>query len=727
MNIGVEPVNLTERLYRLASTCLAGPMLAWLWWRGRPGRGDIGYRQRLSERLGFIDPRPESMGGLWIHAASVGEVHAAQPLIAQLLQIWPDSALTVSTQTPAGATALQAHWGERVRHVYAPLDTSGCSGRFLDRLQPRLLILVEREIWPEWLRQCRTRVIPVTLVNARLSPRSAQNYHRWAKLMRPIWPHLHVAAADQDSAAHLQALGVPLGQIQVTGNLKFDVATPPPSQDVPSLWPQGARDALVAGSTHEGDEALLLSLWPALHAAHPRALLVLVPRHPQRFDAVASRLAQSGMRWVRQSSGQPVEASTQVLLVDAMGQLMHWYAQARVCLVGGTFAPVGGHNPLEPLSLGQPIVFGPHTHNAASLFADIAASGAGQRAADGPALRLLIEHALAQASQAAHPQGHEGPQKNKRSNAHGPAHQFTHDLVHEIAHEKVHEIAVNAAPPPAGPMQAKAVRDWLKAHTGASERTAQILSAFWAPADPKTWSAARSCTQGPNQFWLDPRCLDLVRAEHFDAAHHQQSTALATGSGRGLAHSLQLSGQGLVLRHYRRGGLMAKISHDLFWRTPAHHSRAMREFNLLRLMHAWQLPVPQAVAARQYRRGLFYQADILIGLIPDAQNLAQCLVKRPLLVTEWQAIGQAIRRMHERQIFHADLNIHNLLLDTQGGAWIVDFDKCAFRAGVDWKAQNLARLQRSLRKEAHRLKPFHGQDSDWNCLLSAYHATQANF
>lgn len=717
-------MNLTERLYGLASTCLAGPMLAWLWWRGRPGRGDVGYRQRLSERLGYIEPRPESMGGLWLHAASVGEVQAAQPLIAQLLNQWPESALTVSTQTPTGAAALQAHWGNRVRHVYAPLDNPISSGRFLDRLQPRLLILVEREIWPEWLRQCRARVIPVALVNARLSERSARGYQRWAKLMGPVWTQLHVAAADQSSATHLQALGVPPGQIQVTGNLKFDVPAPPPRQDVPSLWPKGARDALVAGSTHEGDEDLLLSLWPALQATHPRALLVLVPRHPQRFDAVASRLAQSGLRWVRQSSGQAVEASTQVLLVDAMGQLMHWYAQARMCLVGGTFAPVGGHNPLEPLSLGQPIVFGPHTHNAASLFADIAASGAGQRAADGPALQLLIEHALAQASQQAHLQAHEDPPKNTRPDAHAPAHQVVHDLVQGVARENAHGISVNAAPPPAGPMRAKAVRDWLAAHSGASERTTQVLSAFWAPADPKTWSAARGCAQGPDQFWLDPRCLDLVRAEHFDAAHHQQSTALATGSGRGLAHSLQLGGQSLVLRHYRRGGLMAQISHDLFWRTPAHHSRAMREFNLLRLMRTWQLPVPQAVAARQHRRGLFYQADILIGLIPGAQNLAQWLAQRPLLVTEWQAIGQAIRSMHERQIFHADLNIHNLLLDTQGGAWIVDFDKCALRVGVDWKAQNLARLQRSLRKEAQRLKPFHGQDSDWDCLISAYHASQ---
>lgn len=673
-------MSLTERLYRLACTGLAGPMLAWLWWRGRPGRGDTGYRLRLRERLGFIEPRPESMGGLWLHAASVGEVQAAQPLIAQLLRQWPESAITVSTQTPTGAAALQAHWGERVRHVYAPLDTPGASARFLARLQPRLLILVEREIWPEWLRQCRAQVIPVALVNARLSARSARGYQRWTKLMGPIWPQLHVTAADQESAAHLQALGVPPEQIKVTGNLKFDVTAPAPREDVPNLWPKGARDALVAGSTHEGDEELLLGLWPDLQAAHPRALLVLVPRHPQRFDAVANRLAQSGLRWVRQSSGQPVEAGTQVLLVDAMGQLMHWYAQARVCLVGGTFAPVGGHNPLEPLSLGQPIVFGPHTHNAASLFADIAASGAGQCAADSSALRRMIDEALT-------PQLEKNPKE-------------------ALGH--------------ANPTRAQAVRDWLQAHAGASERTTQVLTALWAPAEPTAWSTARGQQNGADSFWLDPQCITQVSADDFDLPRHRHSTALATGSGRGQAHSLQLGSQALVLRHYRRGGLAAKISHDLFWRTAAHQSRAMREFNLLRLMRSWQLPVPLAVAARHHGRGLFYQADILIGLIPETLNLAQCLVQRPLQKAEWQAIGRAIRRMHNHQVFHSDLNIHNLLLDNQGRAWIVDFDKCGLRPGEDWKLQNLARLQRSLRKEASRLSPFHGTQADWEWLMSGY-------
>jgi 3-deoxy-D-manno-octulosonic-acid transferase len=212
------------------------------------------------------------------------------------------------------------------------------------------------------------------------------------------------------------------------------------------------------------------------------------------------------------------------------------------------------------------------------------------------------------------------------------------------------------------------VRDWLEAHAGASERTTQILATLWASAEPQVWSPARGHQQGADSFWLDPQCMARVSAEDFDLARHHHSTALATGSGRGQAHSLQLGTQAMVLRHYRRGGLVAKISHDLFWRTAVHESRAMREFMLLRLMRSWQLPVPLAVAARHHGRGLFYQADILIGLIPDTLNLAQCLVQRPVQQAEWEAIGRAIRRMHDHQVFHSDLNIHNLLLDTQGRA-----------------------------------------------------------
>ncbi|WP_382328781.1 3-deoxy-D-manno-octulosonic acid kinase [Hydrogenophaga sp. UC242_50] len=176
-----------------------------------------------------------------------------------------------------------------------------------------------------------------------------------------------------------------------------------------------------------------------------------------------------------------------------------------------------------------------------------------------------------------------------------------------------------------------------------------------------------------------------------------------------------------MLRHYRRGGLMARLSHDRFWRAAPHDSRAMREFTLLRLMRSWQLPVPEPVAASHWpRAGLFYEADILVGLIPGSANVVQRLQQRPLAPAEWQALGRAIRQLHERQVFHADLNAHNLLLDPAGQAWIVDFDKCGVRTGGDWKPRNLERLRRSLRKEATRVAPYHWTEADWAPLMAGY-------
>jgi len=185
---------------------------------------------------------------------------------------------------------------------------------------------------------------------------------------------------------------------------------------------------------------------------------------------------------------------------------------------------------------------------------------------------------------------------------------------------------------------------------------------------------------------------------------------------------VHLDGQGLVLRHYRRGGLMARFSEDRFWREPAHRSRAMREFALLRLMRSWRLPVPAPALARHRPHGLVYSADIAVGLIEGSRNLVQRLQAARPSASDWAVLGRAIRALHDRQVFHADLNAHNLLLDAQGRAWVVDFDKCRVQPGDAWKADNLARLLRSLRKEAGRLSPCHWDEADWARLTSAYAA-----
>ncbi|HSX92577.1 MAG TPA: 3-deoxy-D-manno-octulosonic acid kinase [Hydrogenophaga sp.] len=657
----------TLRAYRLLSRALAPLLLSWLWWRGRR---EPGYRERLAERLGHIPIEPSRFGGLWLHAASVGEVQAARPLIEALLRDWPAHAITVTTQTPTGAATLRATWGDRLAHRYAPIDTPGAVRRFLDRLQPQALVLVERELWPQWLFECAERALPVLLVNARLSAASAHGYRRWPGLMAHAWPGLGVAAADAESAERLRALGVASHHLAVTGNLKFDVV--PPAQAMPLAPELQARQLVVAGSTHEGDEAAWLDAWAGLRERHPQALLVLVPRHPQRFDAVAAELQRRGLPFARRSRADAVNEHTTVLLIDAMGELMHWYRHASVCFVGGTLAPVGGHNPLEPMALGQAFLFGPHTANAQALFDEAQAAGAGLAVHDAATLASAVGAALSE--------------------------------------------------PAAWGARGVAARGLIDANQGAAQRTLELVRARLGNVDTSALGPVQVTAHGADTLWHDPRAVGAAQASGlFDTdapAEH-----LATGSGRGQARLVHVDGHGLVLRHYRRGGLMARLSEDRFWREPAHLSRAMREFALLRLMRSWRLPVPQPALARHRPHGLVYSADIAVGWIEGSRNLVQRLQVAPPSAADWAALGRAIRALHDRQVFHADLNAHNLLLDVQGRAWVVDFDKCAVRPGEAWKSDNLARLLRSLRKEAARLQPFHWDESQWPSLVAGYGST----
>lgn len=657
---------------------LALPLLGWFWWRGRR---EPGYRERLRERLGYIPVEPGRMGGLWLHAASVGEVQAARPLIEALLQDWPDHTIVVTTQTPTGLGALRAAWGDRLAHRYAPLDTPGAVLRFLDRLQPQALVLIERELWPQWLFACADRAIPTVLLNARLTEVAARSYERWRGVMAHAWPRLRVAAADEASAAHFAALGVPASQLTVAGNLKFDIAPP---TDAPALPPdlQGRR-LVVAGSTHDGDETAWLAAWTAIAEAHPDALLVLVPRHPQRFDAVSQTLSRAGWTHARRSRGEAVHPEHRVLLADTMGELMFWYRHAALCFVGGTLAPVGGHNPLEPLSLGQPVLFGPHTHNAPVLFDEAVRSGAGLCVADATALQAAVDQALA------------GPA--------GWAARGQAALALMARHRGATARGLGTLHAAIGPVQAQALCEVVV-------DTLDDGSTVWR--DP-----SRTAALAPGDF--TPPAARACAASASDTASARAVEHLATGSGRGQATLVQAEQGAYVLRHYRRGGLVARFSDDRFAREPVHRGRAMREFALLRLMQAWSLPVPAPAAARHRPRALSYSADIAVAWLPGTRNLVQCLREARPAPAAWLAIGNAIRQLHERQVFHADLNAHNLLLDTQGRAWVVDFDKCEVRAGDDWKAANLARLLRSLRKEAGREPVFHWHEDDWAMLLSA--------
>ncbi|MEZ5703906.1 MAG: 3-deoxy-D-manno-octulosonic acid kinase [Burkholderiaceae bacterium] len=640
--------------------------MAWLWWRGRK---DPGYRERLGERLGRIEPTPASIHGLLIHAASVGEVQAAQPLIAALRAHWPDHAITVTTQTPTGARAMHQQWGNSLQHLFFPVDTPGATARFLERLQPRLVVLIEREVWPEWLHQCQARAIPVALVNARLSERSAQTYQRLRKLMSPAWRSLAlVAAAEAQSAVRLQALGVPPERSLTAGNLKFDQSTPPPPQGNP--LPPIDRPTLVCGSTHEGEESALLDAWPTLLAQHPTALLVIVPRHPERFDEVARQIESRGLPFARRSRQETPSENTHIWLGDTMGELTHWYARSSLCFIGGTLVPVGGHNPLEALSAGKPVIFGPHTENAAEVYETIGATEAGQPVSS--------------------------------------------------AMEAMSCAASWLESPNVLTTKAQAAQAFVQAQQGGTRQTAQALERLWAPLDPKQLGPVTQWQDKRSTIWLAKDLMADTSACHaFDPSGDEAET-LATGSGRGQAQRLTVQGREVVLRHYRRGGMVARFNPDRYPRSAARDSRGMREFSLLRWMSARGLPVPQPVAARHQATGRHYTADIMVAMIPHTRNLVQHLMEAGLNEPQWRAVGRAIRQLHDAQVFHSDLNAHNLLLDDVNQAWIVDFDKCDIRAGAAWKLANLARLKRSLRKERERLAHFHWEESDWGPLESGY-------
>ncbi|MFC3685125.1 3-deoxy-D-manno-octulosonic acid kinase [Hydrogenophaga luteola] len=663
--MALNKASLAQHGYRLLLRSLTLPLLGWLWLRGRK---DAGYRERLRERLGFIRIEPASMGGLWIHAASVGEVQAARPLIAALRESWPDHAITVSTQSPTGARTLRSHWGDQIRHVFAPMDTPGATRRFLDRLQPSLLVLIEREIWPEMLWQCRQRLTPVALVNARLSADSAQFYQRWRALMAPVWSQMAVvAAADAPSVEHYAALGVPADRLVLTGNLKFDQRDTPESPDrLP--WLAG-RPIVVAGSTHDGEEAALLLAWPELARQHPGALLILVPRHPERFDEVAEQITASGLNFVRRSRGETPAAGTAVLLADTMGELGTWYLHASVCFIGGSLVPIGGHNALEAMACARPVLFGPHTHHFQELYQDVEACGAGERV---DSARLMLHTAA----------------------------QWMRDKA--LLQRKGQQ-----------------ARDFVLRQQGSSQRSLQALHQVWGPMRPERLAPAQTSSPDGQTIWFDPAQVAEATPDLFTPPS-SESTALATGSGRGQAHRVALDhGEG-VLRHYRRGGLMARLSPDRYFGRAPLSSRSMNEFTLLRRLRAWDLPVPAPVAARQVRGLIGHTADIVVAMIPQTRNVAQALSEGPLPAADWIALGRAIRQLHDRQVFHSDLNCHNLLLDAQGRAWIVDFDKCDVRPDGAWKQENLERLRRSLRKEQGRRSPFYWDEARWDDLLKGY-------
>jgi 3-deoxy-D-manno-octulosonic-acid transferase len=334
-----------------------------LLWRSRNAPD---YRRRWQERFGFIPQLPHS-GCIWIHAVSLGETRAALPLIRALRERYRHVPILVTTMTPTGSQQVRESLGSSVQHVYLPYDLPGPVHRFLARTRPRLAIIMETELWPNLFHACRHANIPLLLANARLSEHSAHRYGWIAGLIRPTLRCVNlVAAQSQADAAHFQALGVTEEQLRVTGNIKYDLTLPSGLEQQGQELRKtmfGRRPVWIAASTHKGEDEQILDAFEQLYRNMPELLLVLVPRHPERFEEVAELCRQRDLNLVMRSAQQPCQAQTQVFLGDSMGELLLLYAASDVVFVGGSLIRRGGHNILEPALLGLPVMFGPHMFN----------------------------------------------------------------------------------------------------------------------------------------------------------------------------------------------------------------------------------------------------------------------------------------------------------------------------------------------------------------------------
>ena len=371
-----------RRLYSAAWWLALPLVLARLWWRGRR---EPGYRQHIGERLAWIPRRANNAPLIWLHAVSVGETRAAQPLIDALLAQYPSHHLLLTHMTPTGraaGAALYARYGSRLQQAYLPYDIPSMLSRFIARYSPQLCLLMETEIWPNLMAVCAQRQLPVVLINARLSARSLKKAHRLGTLMTAAAQQLHrVGAQTPADAARIRSLGV--RNVEITGSIKFDVTPDPQVLAFGQRLRQqiGDRPVLLFASSREGEEAMMIDAL-ATSNLPPSTLLIIVPRHPQRFDAVAALVTARGLSLQRRTSLANAPVTADVLLGNSMGEMFGYCAASDVVAIGGSLLPLGGQNPIEACAVGKPVLFGLHTFNFARVSEDAIAAGAALRVAD---------------------------------------------------------------------------------------------------------------------------------------------------------------------------------------------------------------------------------------------------------------------------------------------------------------------------------------------------------
>ena len=354
------------------------------------------YARRWAER--FALGGDVRSGGIWVHAVSVGESIAAAPMVRELLKRYPALPITVTCMTPTGSEQIRKLFGGQVGHAYLPYDLPWLQRRLLRRLQPKIGIIMETELWPNLVAEAGRARVPLVLANARLSARSARGYQRVGALVRPMFAALDwVAVQSQAEALRFIELGVGREQMQVTGSIKFDFRPDPQqvqqAQELRARWGSD-RPVWIAASTHAGEDEQVLRAHRQVLDTLPDALLILVPRHPERFDSVARQVSETGFGMVRRSSGALPAADQQVLVGDTMGELVFLYACADLAFVGGSLVPNGGHNYLEPAALGLPVLSGPHRFNFTEISELLEGAGALQVVADKTALAVAVQQWL---------------------------------------------------------------------------------------------------------------------------------------------------------------------------------------------------------------------------------------------------------------------------------------------------------------------------------------------
>ena len=386
------------RLIYLAAVYLAAPIISVM--LAARGLRDRSYWRNFGERFG-LGP-PIATAPIWIHAVSVGEVQAATALVIALRERYPQTPVLVTTFTPTGAARARASLQDKAEVRYLPFDLPGSVGRFLDRARPRLAVIMETELWPNLYRACQRRRIPLVIASARLSRRSTERYRRLGALFREtVAGGVVVAAQGEGDAERFRTLGAAAERTYVTGNLKFDFALPPDiaarGAKLRAQYSPG-RPVWVAGSTHGGvEEEAVLEAHRRILTVHPGALLVLAPRHANRFAEVAGWLERQGIAFRRRSASLSAAATSdrgEVLLLDTLGELLDFYAAADVAFVGGSLAPIGGHNLLEPAALGLPVLTGPDNSNGEEVARLLLDCGAAKLVRNGAELAASVSELL---------------------------------------------------------------------------------------------------------------------------------------------------------------------------------------------------------------------------------------------------------------------------------------------------------------------------------------------